>query len=372
MSIVANLDGDNHAFAYGVFGVQHDELTTAKKQQVSTLHRLLVPSAVRVDHLQDERYGAGDDDTGPKTSVFVASWRRPDDYRHWKQSDAVRRFWDELPDDAGVWREVMTVPKSSYTFTASQPVASGAAALFGVKFEEDDGQGSWGVNRRRLARTAAALGAPPDDFASEFQTSAESNREPGRKTLTVPASFPARIRPGRVKLTKPPDNLLFFRDGQRQPNLSAAERRSWEEKLQPLARSWFEYLATNRNKHGVMSFDRLVSRYSEDGSAARAADLDVGADIQKDATAILEAGQMGYFLDLGHFELAGRSFKDHVALVRTAIALYGPGGPHSGDGRLSIFAEHIVVKSANLDAEYIGCREGTGLMYLEDADAEGQ
>jgi len=371
MSIVANLEGDNEPFAYGLFGAQFDEFTDAKKLLVSTLYRLLAASAVQVDHLQDERYGSGEDDTGPTTTVFVASWRRADDYRRWMDSAPVRRFWDELPDDAGVWREVMTVPKSSYTFTASQPVASGAAALFGVKFEDDDGKGSWGANRRRLQRTAAALASPPDDFASDFETSAKVKAEPGKKTVTVPHSFPARIRRGRVKLTEPPNNLLFFRDGQRQPNLSPAEQQSWEEKLRPLARSWFGYLASNRNKHGVMAFEQLIGRYHGEGPAALDVDLDVGVDIKKGAASTLETAQMGYFLDLGHFELAGRSFKDHVTLVRTAIDLYGPGGPHSTDGRLSIFAEHIVVKSTNLDAEYIGCREGTGLMYLADV-AGGQ
>lgn len=40
----------------------------------------------------------------------------------------------------------------------------------------------------------------------------------------------------------------------------------------------------------------------------------------------------------------------------------------SEHGKLALFVEIAVVKSGDLDAEYIGCREGTGLMFLEDID----
>jgi hypothetical protein len=38
-------------------------------------------------------------------------------------------------------------------------------------------------------------------------------------------------------------------------------------------------------------------------------------------------------------------------------------------GRAVLFVEICVLKSGDLDAEYIGCRSGTGLMFLEDVDS---
>lgn len=37
-------------------------------------------------------------------------------------------------------------------------------------------------------------------------------------------------------------------------------------------------------------------------------------------------------------------------------------------GKAVLFVEIAVLKSGDLDAEYVGCRQGTGLMFLEDID----
>lgn len=37
-------------------------------------------------------------------------------------------------------------------------------------------------------------------------------------------------------------------------------------------------------------------------------------------------------------------------------------------GKAVLFVEICVLMSDDLDAEYVGCREGTGLMFLEDID----
>ena len=79
--------------------------------------------------------------------------------------------------------------------------------------------------------------------------------------------------------------------------------------------------------------------------------------------AIAETNQVAYFLDLAHFEQAGRSHRGHVELRKTVVSLYGPGG-RLEKGKAVLFVVLCVLKSKDFDAKCIGCAEGTGLMYL--------
>lgn len=89
---------------YGLFGVQHEILTPEKRKMILDLYSLLSQSAGRIDHLQDQSHGLPRD--GPTSTTFVAYWLHSSDYEAWKETPAVKEFWEKLPDDAGVWREV--------------------------------------------------------------------------------------------------------------------------------------------------------------------------------------------------------------------------------------------------------------------------
>ena len=357
MVYLANLEGDGLVFTYGLFGVQHTELTSDKKQLISSLYGLLSQSADRIDHLQEESHDVPRE--SPKSTTFVAYWVKSQEYEEWKETEAVQEFWTNLPDDAGVWREVMTVPKSRYMFAANQYEPCGLAAMLGLKDSSDEAY--WGVYRHRLSQTPDEHTDPTDTFTSPLVTATKAKPDSNKQAvdLTKPSTS-NEIRKGKVKLTKLPDNLCYCREGQRQPNLSEDELETWLEKLAPFAKSWMNHLDTNRNKVGVVSFAFNI------GHDKRKAQFDPGADLALDTDAIAESNQLMYFLDLAHFELAGRSFKDHVKLRQTTLEMYGPGGPHGSDGKLSLFVELCVLKSGDLDAEYVGCKEGTGLMVLEN------
>lgn len=363
MVYLANLEGD-HVFTYALFGVQHEELTPEKKQTISTLYKLLSKSANRLDHLQDESHGAARQ--GPKSTTFVAYWLKSTDYEKWKESGAVKEFWAGLPDDAGVWREVMTVPKSRYMFAASQYETSGLATVLGLKDSSDEGY--WGVYRHRLSENPDKYTDPNDTFTTPMVTVTKAKADTDKAVVDLSrSSLPDKIRLGRVKLTKIPDNLAYCREGQRAPNLPGDEIESWKEKLAPHAQAWMNHLDTERNKNGVVSFTFHIGH---EGPRPKENDFDPAADLELDTHAIAESNQLMYFLDLAHFELAGRSFKEHVKLRATTFELYGPGGQHYPGGKLSLFVELCILKSGDLDAEYIGCREGTGLMILENWQAE--
>ena len=360
MVFLIDLDGDDYLLTYGLFGVQHDSITPEKRKIVSTLYSLLAKSAGRVDHLQDQSHGLPRD--GPKSTTFVAYWLRSEDYEKWKETEPVKEFWERLPDDAGVWREVMTVPKSRFMHASSQNIESGIASLLKLKHSTDEGY--WGVYRHRLSDTPDKHTDPSDNFTSPYITSAKLDNTSSKPVINIPQSSHGDIITGRIRVSKVPDNLCFVREGQRQPNLSKEELDSWLESIAPHAKSWIEHLDTERNKNGVVAFTTHIGHEKPTPKSSEH-DLDPGADLEVDTDAVAETNQLAYFLDLAHFELAGRSHRGHVQLRKNVMTLYGPGGKMS-TGKAVLYVELCVLKSNDLDAEYIGCVEGTGLMYLND------
>ena len=317
---------------------------------------MLSQSAGRVDHLQDESHGVRP--RGPKCTTFVAYWLKSANYEQWKERDEVKGFWDSLPDDAGVWREIMTVPKSRYMFAASQHETSGLATMLGLQYSSDEAY--WGVYRHRLSVNPDEHTDPNDTFTSPLVSIANAKPEGKQVVDLAKSNSTDTIRHGRVKITKIPNNLCYCREGQRQPNLPQEELETWKEKLAPHALAWMNHLDTERNKNGVIDFTFNIGHENPKPT------FDAGADLEVDVDAVAEANQLRYFLDLAHFEYAGRSFKEHVKLRKMTNDMYGPGGKHAENGKLSIWVELCVLKTADLEAEYIGCREGTGLMLLEN------
>jgi len=261
----------------------------------------------------------------------------------------------------------MTVPKSRFMHASSQPVASGIAHLLELKQSNDEGY--WGVYRHRLSANPDQHTDPNDKFVSPYVTAAKSKPDPEKKVIAIPKAQSSTIKPGRVRLSKVPDNLLFAREGQRQPNVSNEERDTWIKSIAPHAQSWMEHLDAEREKTGVVSFTtHLGHENPTTRTSTLATSFDPSMDLEMDTEAIAEANQLVYFLDLAHFEQAGRAHRGHVQLRKNTMEIYGPGGPMSELGKAVLFVELCVLKSGDLDAEYIGCREGTGLMFLEDVD----
>ncbi|KAF4627420.1 hypothetical protein G7Y89_g10736 [Cudoniella acicularis] len=353
MVFLTDLDGDDYVFAYGLFGVQYETLTSEKKKTILELYSLLSQSADRVDHLQSQSHGLPN--IGPSSSTFVAYWLRSEEYEKLKETSSWKEFWSGLPGDAGVWREVMTVPKSRFMHASSQEVESGMSSLLKLKQSSDEGY--WGVYRHRLSETPDKHTDPNDTFTSPYVTAKASSDKP---VISIAKGVGAEIRPGRVRPSIP-DNLCFVREGQRQPHCPKEEIDAWIESITPHAQSWITHLNEEREKTGVIS---LTTHLGHENPSTKST-ADPFADVEGDR--IPETNQLAYFLDLAHFELAGRSHRGHVQLRKNVMELYGPGGKLSTMGKAALYVELCVLKSGDMDAEYIGCMEGTGLMYLSEA-----
>ncbi|KAJ4177478.1 hypothetical protein NW767_015117 [Fusarium falciforme] len=200
---------------------------------------------------------------------------------------------------------------------------------------------------------------PGDTFTSPYT----SKPIPGRKLVNLEKQYADEIHTGRLKITRIPDNICFIREMQAQSNPAKEELDIWLQTLNPYFRSWVDHLDTHHNNNGVLSFSTHVALESNNPENQRpAGKIPMGSE----GGCIFETDQLMYFLDLGDFELAGRSFKSHVKLRSTALDLLGPGGKLSKSEKLRFTVEMCVVKAEDFDAEYIGCKKGTRLMILED------
>jgi hypothetical protein len=128
----------------------------------------------------------------------------------------------------------------------------------------------------------------------------------------------------------------------------------WAKHLTPYATAWIDWLDRERNRNGFLSFRTSVRLEGADVETGNAASL----------KRINEPNQFAHVLDLAHFERAGKSFEHHK-LRKNTMELYGPGGELEG-GDAHLMVELCVLKAADLEAEYVGCVEGTGLMFLEE------
>ncbi|GAB7356274.1 hypothetical protein MBLNU459_g7083t1 [Dothideomycetes sp. NU459] len=360
MVYLADWEGKEHVFTYGVFGVQHGKIVNAEQERtIRILYELLSSSAGRLDHLRDESHGTDSNGT-TRSTTFVAYWLDGRSYKQWFESAAVQDFWTNLPDDAGVWREVMTLPTSRYMFAATQDVRWGLASLID-KLRLSNDEGYWGVYRHRI-------GSATDTFTSPYITAGkaatkknEGGPEAKAKIIDIPErpapSSKPQIRTGRVRLSNPPDNICFVREGQRQPTVSKDELDIWLAKIAPHAKGWIDHLDMQRAKNGVLGFSTHLAHETPETNGPEASEV-------TEANASPETNQLAFFLDLAHFELAGRSHRGHVHLRKTVMEVYGPGGPMDGIGKAELFVELCILKADELDVEYIGCVEGTGLMFM--------
>lgn len=375
MAYIPNFEeNDDVVITLGIFGVQHDGITDFKRSVITSLWELLNESADRVEYLQNDQQGQGDRMGRNCTTTFLAYWGNCRQYRTWNESKDFQNLWTSLPDDAGVWREILTVPKSRFTGSMSVDTPWGLNAVVGTKSTLDIGY--WGVFRKRMSEVTDKHTEPGDTFTSEYVTPHAKSRRAGegKKIIDLEIPLNGTIRRGRVKVSKVPDNLFFLHEGQRKLKSADGVIGSWMDRVQPLFESFKQHLIKERNKNGVVAYEAYVARKNSSSVALdkgsltnQVVGIDPTVNIEElEADLIIETNQLIYWLDMAHFELSGRAFHNHVKLRKETMGLIAPGGEGFNDKNASLYVEMCVLKSSDVEAEYIGCREGTGLMMFAD------
>lgn len=213
--------------------------------------------------------------------------------------------------------------------------------------------------------------------------------------LPEPKPRSEEIRRGRTRITKFPDNICFVVEGQDYGAMTPPERAYWDENFDGLAKQWItnvmtagsaKGLVSGRACHAIGSGKELEASSSgsntkviitpDDTNGHGGSDDDAksnGPDRRPSLFPGLDyirQAQLLFWLDLSHMEHLGRWDKVHIKLRRGFLDAYGPGGAMNG-GDLLLWVDLGILKGDELDAEYVGCYEGTGFLAYDHGAAFG-
>ncbi|KAL4910552.1 hem-containing dehydratase protein [Aspergillus multicolor] len=315
---------------YALFGFQDHH------RDVSLLLKSLAPGLKKAaSHFEMLACGQG-----IRTIILLGIFESAALYQHWWHSLAVRHWWHRLPPTAGVWREVYTIPASRFQSGFNQPTPVGIGNVFTPQLSKRAGY--WGAYRARI----------PDCTHDDFQPSpvfAQSPREINRVKST-------QVSPGRTRIKRSPHNLCFIREGQDYEVATGDERSSaqhWQ--MRQAADSWLTFLEEQWDQLGGLSFLRC-SRIPDTALAS----LDKVHSLS-DIPTTNDCVQIALFQSLWHMERLARGLQDHLHLHSSLNRLYCPMGKFK-DGQCGFWVEMGILPRGAMEAEYVGCLKGTGLM----------
>ncbi|KAL2838904.1 heme-containing dehydratase protein [Aspergillus pseudoustus] len=280
-------------------------------------------------------------DTPVPTRIWLAYWQSPAHFDEWWTSEPVSSYWASLADDAGIYREILTVlPGVTQHGTNNGDRVSGGLSHLGEFESILDKSGYWGCYYDRMA-----------DVTKENRFPSPLSTKPSRNLSPL-----ASIRSGRVSLPDLPDNILFVIEGQDHSYISPEEKSHWLEHFDKPVETWIDDLVAAGPEKGVL--DVRVC-YDPNSGMYRA------ADAEPRALNFNRKAQLFYFLDMEAMERIARENAGHVKLRRKFLQDYGPGGVMGQlPAALCMWVEASILKGRNVECEYVGCLEGTGLMGL--------
>lgn len=329
--------GSDDPFAYTVFGIQYPngDPSAAQKSRTDEFDALISSHATHIDRLL--QHGCASLHSG-RTFVWLAYWKSSSDYKRWWERNEVSRFWDSLPADAGVWREVMT-PSPRRTQHGTNGKELRGMGHLGERASNVGKLGYWGCYRDRMA----------DSETDSFMAPAQSNLR-ARRPSTGASSAPGPVRPGRVRLTTFPDNVCFVVEGQDHSSLTPEEKTYWFENFDHSVNQWVTDLMEADAEAGIL-----------DGRLCYQPESGVFRNSEPQPLNYNKKVQLFYFRDLRHMEEVGRLHKGHADLRKRFLEAYRPGGPMRA-GKICLWVETTVLKADEMECEYVGCEEGTGFM----------
>jgi hypothetical protein len=319
-------------FVYSIFGVQYFDETPdqSRGNLIQRFDDLIRGAAQYIDQvIQDGASIVGEG----KTHIWLAYWGSVTDYKAWSTRKDVAQFWGSLPPDAGMWREILTIPSRRTQYGTNKTALSGLGHL-GPAVSIADKTGYWGCYRHRIAE------ASTDKLQSPIESYPTVLRLPSRK-----------IRHGRIHMTNFPDNICFVVEGQDHSAITAEEKGHWFEHFDDSVTQWMNDLVSAGPEGGILDSRLCYAAHSGQFRDSVPVALNYNRKIQ-----------LFYFSDLRSMERIGRQNKGHAALRSNFMESYGPGGPMADSGEICLWVETSILKSNEIECEYIGCVEGTGFL----------
>ncbi|KAF6823984.1 phenylacetaldoxime dehydratase [Colletotrichum musicola] len=368
-----------HHFTVSLFGCQYHAETPSedKLARIKTFDGLIRGAAIHVEELEQNDL---------PSKVWMSYWKSPQAFKSWWESSETAAFWASLPEDAGFWRETVSLPATRSMYESNKEAPSGFGHC-GELIPLTEKTGYWGAYRSRMTPDH-----PDDKFASPLDAVPE------------PRPLTEKIRPGRVRVSKLPDNICFVVEGQDYSAMPQHERDHWNENFDGLTKQWVTNVVTGGPAKGMLSARAChafagekqpgaTNGASVNGTNGHINGVNGTNGVNGDANGTngthhaddasngvtngrgifpgldyIRQAQLLFWLDLSKMEHMGRWDKVHVKLRRDFFGAYGPGGPMEG-GDLLLWVDVAVLKGEEIDAEYVGCYDATGFLAYDEHPA---
>ncbi|SCO24431.1 unnamed protein product [Fusarium fujikuroi] len=339
-----------HHWTVSLFGCQYHGglLSHARQQLVDAFDSLIKSDALHVVELEQ---------TDIPSKVWLSYWGSPQSFKSWWESPRVVSFWINLPsNNAGFWRETVSLPATRSIYESNQDRTSGSSFCAEV-LPLPEKTGYWGAYHSRIT---------PDDGGKSFSSPLES--VPERRPFTQ------NIRHGRIRMKSLPDNLCFVIEGQDYSAMSPVELEYWNRNFDNLAKQWVHNVVTGGSTKGLVSA-RGCDRSFKDENHGGFTEGNVDTKVTSSNNTEVQAYpfnirskcqvQLLFWLDISKMEHMGKWDQVHVKLRRRFMQEYGPGGAMEGSDLL-LWVDLGIVKGKEIDAEYIGGYDSTGFMAYDD------
>ncbi|KAJ5093789.1 hypothetical protein N7456_009650 [Penicillium angulare] len=353
-------------FVYALFGVQlhNKDLDEKQSSLIKQFDSLIQGFPTYLDRLTQD--GGASPNCG-LTQVWVAHWSTQQAYEAWWTRRDVVSFWASLPDDAGMWREIIS-PHSSRTQhgTNHAPGPIGLGRL-GERVSVADKSGYWGCYYRRMSASNTGRTILKTSLDRPLSRSEGIRLSKGDSSSSLASSSPAardrEIRRGRVNMHSFPDNLCFVVEGQDHTHLTSEEKVYWEQQFSVPVNRWITDLTTTGPQDPDSGI--LDARLCYDPASGP---FDCNGPDSLPQLKYNRKVQFFYFTDMRHMLSMGKQHSEHVRLRAQFMEAYGPGGPLHDIAKICLWAETSILKPDEIECEYIGCVEGTGFMAFESLE----
>jgi aldoxime dehydratase len=269
----------------------------------------------KVDH------GKFTDRKGHENLLSIAYWEGPTSYEKWLTVSGFAAWWSDprrLREEAGYFREVLTIPTDRIETLFSSPDPVGAATghrIAGPVLEHN----YWGSMRDRIPI------ATTNHLVSRY----------GEHLPRLGASETAN----RFLRVSAPENLAIIRSGQDWSDCEPGELEIYNQSVRPALVKAMESLRDNPDKSGCCDM-RFVREREPFEPVARSFGY-------------------GLFLSLGHMERWAAFDPEHLAIFKAFIRLVRATDYNFG---LRLWHEVSVIPGAGQVFEYINCHPQTGLL----------
>lgn len=263
--------------------------------------------------------GVSDAGDGLRETMCIAYWRSNEAARTCLASPLFTRYWERLvaqASDYGVFKECMNIP-----FKRSETLFSGPVHDHGYSQMRKDIVGPinehmyWGGMRDRIAFSAN----DPLESVSPVRVVEKTDRR-----VVVEAH----------------ENLCVIRSGQDWSHCEGEQLAEYLEQIEPVLRAGMNFLRDEGN-----SVNCYATRYIKDLSLK-------GEDIRRSCG-------LAYFRTMKDLEEWAEHHPTHLEIFNTFLSIAPKYGP---DLQLRLWHEVSVLPAGNQLAEYVNCRDGTGLL----------